>query len=34
MDYSYGYNYGYKYNGYTTYWKGARGEAGAWYTEE
>ena len=34
MGYSYGYNYGYKYYGHTAYGKGARGEAGAYYTEE
>ncbi len=34
MGYSYGYNYGYKYYGHTSYGKGAKGEAGTYYTEE
>ena len=34
MGYSYGYNYGYKYYGHNAYGKGARDEAGAYYTEE
>jgi tyrosine-protein kinase Etk/Wzc len=34
MGYSYGYNYGYKYYGHTSYGKGAKDEAGAYYTEE
>ncbi|MBE0676091.1 MAG: hypothetical protein IH591_15655, partial [Bacteroidales bacterium] len=34
MGYSYGYNYGYKYYGRTSYGKGAKGEAGTYYTEE
>ncbi len=34
MGYSYGYNYGYKYYGHTSYGKGARNEAGAYYTED
>jgi tyrosine-protein kinase Etk/Wzc len=34
MGYNYGYNYGYKYYGHTGYGKGARDEAGAYYTED
>jgi len=34
MGYNYGYNYGYKYYGHTAYGKGARDEAGTYYTEE
>jgi capsular exopolysaccharide synthesis family protein len=34
MGYSYGYNYGYKYYGHTSYGKGAKDDAGAYYTEE
>lgn len=34
MGYAYGYNYGYKYYGHTAYGKGAKDEAGAYYTEE
>jgi len=34
MGYSYGYNYGYKYYGHTSYGKGARNEAGTYYTED
>lgn len=34
MGYSYGYNYGYKYYGHSYYGRGARDEAGVYYTEE
>ncbi|MDF1560991.1 MAG: polysaccharide biosynthesis tyrosine autokinase [Bacteroidales bacterium] len=34
MGYSYGYNYGYKYYGHTSYGRGARDEAGSYYTED
>jgi capsular exopolysaccharide synthesis family protein len=34
MGYSYGYNYGYRYYGHTAYGKGAREEAGSYYTED
>lgn len=34
MGYAYGYNYGYKYYGHSAYGKGAKDEAGAYYTEE
>ena len=34
MGYSYGYNYGYKYYGHTPYGKGARNNAGSYYTED
>ena len=34
MGYSYGYNYGYKYYGHTSYGRGARDAAGAYYTED
>jgi len=34
MGYSYGYNYGYKYYGHTSYGRGARNEAGSYYTED
>jgi len=34
MGYSYGYNYGYKYYGHTPYGRGARNNAGSYYTEE
>ena len=34
MGYAYGYNYGYKYYGHTPYSKGARNNAGSYYTEE
>lgn len=34
MGYAYGYNYGYKYYGHTPYGKGARNNAGSYYTED
>lgn len=34
LGYSYGYNYGYKYYGHTPYGKGARNNAGSYYTED
>lgn len=34
MGYGYGYNYGYKYYGHTPYGKGARDNAGSYYTED
>ncbi len=34
MGYAYGYNYGYKYYGHTSYGRGARDEAGSYYTED
>lgn len=34
MGYAYGYNYGYKYYGHTSYGKGAKSEAGSYYTED
>jgi capsular exopolysaccharide synthesis family protein len=34
MGYSYGYNYGYKYYGHTPYGRGARNNAGSYYTED
>ena len=34
MGYAYGYNYGYKYYGHTSYGKGARDQAGSYYTED
>jgi capsular exopolysaccharide synthesis family protein len=34
MGYSYGYKYGYKYYGHTSYGRGARNEAGSYYTED
>ncbi len=34
MGYAYGYNYGYKYYGHTPYGRGARDNAGSYYTED
>jgi tyrosine-protein kinase Etk/Wzc len=34
MGYAYGYNYGYKHYGHTMYGKGARDQAGSYYTED
>jgi len=34
MGYAYGYNYGYKYYGHTSYGRGARDQAGSYYTED
>ena len=34
MGYNYGYNYGYKYYGRTSYGKGAKDDAGSYYTED